>query len=176
MGYGEREHNFPSLGGRKLRDYFLSFKVTPSLPYLRKWCPSHFFLSPSKERLPPNATNVEKALKFKDKRIVYALKSALTQVHIKITWEAFGKYKCTELISGDSGSLGLHWGAQHLLPPATWRCIQWNGWGHGQLGDRRATYCLSLSGYSVKTDVEDKKMLLFSLEWMNEFIQNEFMY
>ena len=58
----------------------------------------------------PNATIVEKALKFKDKRTVYALKSALIQVHIRITWEAFGKYKCAELISRDSGSLGLHWG------------------------------------------------------------------
>lgn len=110
------------------------------------------FFSFSLQRAPtPNATIVEKALTFKDKRTVYALKSVLTQLYIRITWEAFGKYKCTQLISRDSGSLGLHWRAEHLLPPATWRCIQWKAWVHGQLGDGRATL-LSFSKWVLSED------------------------
>lgn len=70
--------------------------------------PVHSF--PIRKAPTPNATIVEKVLKFKNKRSVYTLQSALTQLHIRITWEAFGKYKCTNLISRDSGSLGLHWG------------------------------------------------------------------
>lgn len=34
---------------------------------------------------------------------------ALTQQRISISWGALGKYNCTDLMSGDSGSLGLQW-------------------------------------------------------------------
>lgn len=124
-------HTIPPLSGKMMSLSFFSFSL---------------------QKAPtPNTTIVEKALKFKDKRTVYALKSALTQLHIRITWEAFGKYKCTELISRDSGSLGLHEGAEHLLPPATWCCIQWKDWVHGQLGDRRAAL-LSFSKWVLSED------------------------
>lgn len=41
---------------------------------------------------------------------MYAFQGALTWQHTRVTCEAFEKYKCTDLMSRDSSSLGLLWG------------------------------------------------------------------